>query len=105
MTDIILWVLLAFFSAFGVVEFIKFVYTDFKTEQNDFHVVVKGTGIEEEVEETNYETEESVVVTSEEETTSVENSIEEMIAEQSGMDECVTEGIAEDKDSNGISSE
>ena len=60
---------------------------------------------EEEVEETNYETEESVVVTSEEETTSVENSIEEMIAEQSGMDECVTEGIAEDKDSNGISSE
>ena len=31
-------------------EFIRFAYTDFKSGNNDFHVVVKGLGMEEEVE-------------------------------------------------------
>ena len=40
MSDIILWSLLAFFGAFGLVEFIRFVYTDWYSSQNDFHIVV-----------------------------------------------------------------
>ena len=40
MSEIILWSLLAFFGAFGIVEFARFVYTDWNCSQNDFHVVV-----------------------------------------------------------------
>ena len=40
MSDIILWSLLAFFGAFGLIEFIRFVYTDWHSSEDDFHVVV-----------------------------------------------------------------
>ncbi len=40
MSEIILWSLLAFFSAFGIVEFVRFVYTDWKSGENDFYVVI-----------------------------------------------------------------
>lgn len=40
MADIILWSLLAFFAAFGLVEFIRFAYTDWNSSKDDFHVVV-----------------------------------------------------------------
>ena len=40
MSDIILWSLLAFFSAFGLLEFIRFLYTDFKNSDADFYMVV-----------------------------------------------------------------
>lgn len=41
MSEIILWSLLAFFGAFGLVEFIRFVYTDWNNSQDDFHLVVR----------------------------------------------------------------
>ena len=40
MLEIILWALLAFFSAFGIVEFTKFAYTDWVSSENYYHVVV-----------------------------------------------------------------
>lgn len=40
MLDIILWSLLAFFGAFGVIEFVRYVYTDWKCGNDDYHVVV-----------------------------------------------------------------
>ena len=40
MSEIILWSLLAFFGAFGLVEFIRFVYTDWNSTSEDYHVVV-----------------------------------------------------------------
>ena len=40
MSEIILWSLLAFFGTFGIVEFIRFLYTDLNCSQKDFHVVV-----------------------------------------------------------------
>ena len=40
MLEIILWSLLAFFSAFGIVEFTKFAYTDWVSSENYYHVVV-----------------------------------------------------------------
>ena len=50
MSEIILWSLLAFFGAFGLVEFLRFVYTDWNGGCNDYHVVVstrnKEDGIE-----------------------------------------------------------
>ncbi len=42
MTEIILWSLLAFFGAFGLVEFIRFVYTDWNNSEDEFHIVVPG---------------------------------------------------------------
>ncbi len=40
MLEIILWALLAFFSAFGIVEFVKFAYTDWVDSEEYYHVVV-----------------------------------------------------------------
>lgn len=40
MSEIILWSLLAFFGAFGLVEFVRFVYTDWSSTANDYHVVI-----------------------------------------------------------------
>ena len=40
MLEIILWALLAFFSAFGIVEFTKFAYTDWASSESYYHVVV-----------------------------------------------------------------
>lgn len=42
MSEIILWSLLAFFGAFGLVEFIRFVYADWKSIERDFHLIVRG---------------------------------------------------------------
>lgn len=50
MSEIILWSLLAFFGAFGLVEFIRFVYTDWNSCENDFHVVVRGDKARENIE-------------------------------------------------------
>jgi len=41
MAEIILWSLLAFFGAFGLVEFVRFVYTDWVNSADDFHVVIR----------------------------------------------------------------
>ena len=41
MSEIILWSLLAFFGAFGLVEFVRFVYTDWTDSAGDFHVVIR----------------------------------------------------------------
>ena len=40
MLDVFLWSLLAFFGAFGLIEFLRFVYTDCMRTYNDYHVVV-----------------------------------------------------------------
>lgn len=40
MTEIILWSLLAFFSAFGIVEFIRFLYADWCCTENNSHIVI-----------------------------------------------------------------
>lgn len=40
MSEIILWSLLAFFGAFGLVEFVRFVYTDWNSNEDDFYVVI-----------------------------------------------------------------
>ena len=50
MSEIILWSLLAFFSAFGIVEFVRFVYTDWNSGQNDFYVIIPADGIGENLE-------------------------------------------------------
>lgn len=50
MSEIILWSLLAFFGAFGLVEFVRFVYTDWNSADNDFHVVVRGDKASENIE-------------------------------------------------------
>ncbi len=50
MSEIILWSLLAFFGAFGIVEFIRFVYTDWSCSQKDFHVVVCADNFKDNVE-------------------------------------------------------
>lgn len=50
MSDIILWSLLAFFSAFGLLEFIRFLYADFKSRENDYYLVVHSEGMEEDIE-------------------------------------------------------
>ncbi len=41
MSEIILWSLLAFFGAFGLVEFVRFVYTDWNNSAENFHVVIR----------------------------------------------------------------
>ncbi len=41
MADIILWALLAFFGAFGLVEFVRFVYSDWNSSEKDFHVLIQ----------------------------------------------------------------
>lgn len=41
MLEIILWSLLAFFSAFGIVEFVRFVYADWNSDKDDFHLVIR----------------------------------------------------------------
>lgn len=50
MSDIILWSLLAFFGAFGLVEFIRFVYTDWNSSENDFHVVIRAEKVRHNIE-------------------------------------------------------
>ena len=50
MLEIIMWSLLAFFGAFGVIEFIRFIYTDWKNCRNYYHVVVNTKGKGENVE-------------------------------------------------------
>ena len=50
MSDIILWSLLAFFGAFGVIEFIRFVYTDWQGGYNHYHVVVSTRNNEDNIE-------------------------------------------------------
>lgn len=40
MSEILMWSLLAFFGAFGVIEFVRFIYTDWKGGNNDYHIVV-----------------------------------------------------------------
>ena len=50
MSDIILWSLLAFFSAFGLLEFIRFLYADFKSQEKDYYLVVHSQGMEEDIE-------------------------------------------------------
>lgn len=50
MSEIILWSLLAFFGAFGLVEFIRFVYTDWKSGNDDYHVIVSTRNKEKNIE-------------------------------------------------------
>lgn len=50
MLEIILWSLLAFFGAFGLVEFIRFVYTDWNSSEEDFHVVIRADKAKENLE-------------------------------------------------------
>lgn len=50
MSEIIMWSLLAFFGAFGLVEFIRFVYTDWNSEYGDYHVVISTRNKEENIE-------------------------------------------------------
>ena len=50
MSEIILWSLLAFFGAFGLVEFVRFVYTDWNSSEHDFHVVVRADKTKENME-------------------------------------------------------
>ena len=40
MLEIILWSLLAFFSAFGIVEFTKFAYSDWVSSESCYHIAV-----------------------------------------------------------------
>ena len=40
MSEIILWSLLAFFSAFGLVEFVRLAYAEWNCPDEDFHVVL-----------------------------------------------------------------
>lgn len=40
MLEIILWSLLAFFSAFGIVEFVRFAYSDWTSSEEYYHVVI-----------------------------------------------------------------
>ena len=50
MLEIIMWSLLAFFGTFGFVEFVRFVYTDFKSSYDDYHVVISTKNKEENIE-------------------------------------------------------
>ncbi len=50
MSEIILWSLLAFFGAFGLVEFVRFVYTDWTDSADDFHVVIRADKAKENIE-------------------------------------------------------
>ena len=50
MSDIILWSLLAFFSAFGILEFIRFLYADFKSSEDDYYLVIHCENREEDIE-------------------------------------------------------
>lgn len=50
MSEIILWSLLAFFGAFGLVEFVRFVYTDWSNSSDDFHVVIRADKVKEKIE-------------------------------------------------------
>lgn len=50
MLDIILWSLLAFFGVFGIIEFIRFVYTDWKECHNNYHIVISTKNKEENIE-------------------------------------------------------
>ena len=40
MLETILWILLAFFGAFGLVEFVRFAYTDWNCSERDFYVII-----------------------------------------------------------------
>lgn len=40
MFDIILWSLLSFFSAFGILEFIRFIYSDWHCDYDSYHITV-----------------------------------------------------------------
>lgn len=50
MSEIIMWSLLAFFGAFGLIEFIRFIFVDCTSTADDCHLVVcaknKGPAIE-----------------------------------------------------------
>ena len=50
MAEIILWSLLSFFSAFGLVEFIRFLYADRQNRKDNTHIVVFDDGTEENIE-------------------------------------------------------
>ena len=50
MSEIILWALLAFFGAFGLVEFVRFVYTDWNNNDNLVHTVIRGDKVEDNIE-------------------------------------------------------
>lgn len=50
MSEIILWSLLAFFGAFGLVEFVRFVYTDWNSSEDNFHIVVRADKAKENIE-------------------------------------------------------
>ena len=50
MSEIILWALLAFFGAFGLVEFIRFVYTDWSNNDDIVHTVIRGDDAGENIE-------------------------------------------------------
>lgn len=50
MSEIILWSLLAFFGAFGLVEFVRFVYTDWNSNEDDFYVVIHADKVGENLE-------------------------------------------------------
>lgn len=50
MAEIILWALLAFFGAFGLVEFVRFVYTDWNNNEGLVHTVIRGDKTNENIE-------------------------------------------------------
>ena len=50
MLEIIMWSLLAFFGAFGVVEFVRLIYTDVFYSSSNYHIVVSTRNNEDNIE-------------------------------------------------------
>lgn len=50
MMEVVMWSLIAFFGAFGIVEFVRLVYTDIFFGSSNYHVVVSTRNNEENIE-------------------------------------------------------